>query len=45
MSIIAGSFEGIAEALRNRGFLFLVDVKWINQPRRVNGRWRCKVVA
>lgn len=43
MSIIAGSFKGITEALRNQGFLFLVDVKWIEQPRRVNGQWRCEV--
>jgi len=43
MSIIAGSFEGIAEALRNRGFLLMVNVKWIRQPTRTNGRWRCEV--
>ena len=45
MSIIAGSFEGIAEALRNRGFLLLVDVKWVKQPSRENGRWSCEVAA
>lgn len=44
MSIVAGSFEGIAEALRNRGFLLMVNVKWIRQPSRVNGRWRCEVM-
>lgn len=43
MTIIARSFEGIAEALRNQGFLFLVDVKWIEQPCKCAGRWTCKV--
>jgi len=43
MTIIAGSFEGIVEALRNRGFLLFVDVKWIQQPRTRAGRWTCKV--
>lgn len=43
MTIIAGSFDGITEALRNQGFLFLVDVKWIKQPLLVSGRWRCSV--
>jgi hypothetical protein len=44
MTIIAGSFEGIVEALRNRGFVFLVDVKWIDQPCKFAGRWTCKVM-
>ena len=43
MTIIARSFKGIAEALRNQGFLFLVDVKWIEQPCKCAGRWTCKV--
>ncbi|MCK9802126.1 hypothetical protein M1B34_31820 [Pseudomonas sp. MAFF 302030] len=43
MTIIAGSFKGIAEALRNQGFLFLVDVKWIEQPCKCAGRWTCRV--
>ena len=43
MTIIAGSFKGIAEALRNQGFLFLVDVKWIEQPCKCSGLWTCKV--
>ena len=43
MTIIAGSFKGIAEALRNQGFLFLVDVKWIEQPCKSAGRWTCRV--
>lgn len=43
MSIISGSFEGMTQALRMRGFLYLSDVNWIRQPRRVNGRWRCEV--
>ena len=37
MTIIAGSFKGIAEALRNQGFLFLVDIKWIEQPCKCAG--------
>ncbi|WP_248769103.1 hypothetical protein [Pseudomonas sp. MWU12-2345] len=44
MSIIAGSLEEIVQALQLQGFLFLVDVKWIRQPSRVNGRWRCEVM-
>lgn len=44
MTIIAGSFEGIVEALRNRGFLFLIDVKWIDQPCKCAGQWTCKVM-
>lgn len=43
MTIIAGSFEGIVEALRNRGFVFLAEVKWIDQPCKSEGRWTCKV--
>lgn len=45
MSIIAGSFEGITQALQLRGFLLVSDVQWIRQPRRVNGRWSCEVAA
>jgi len=44
MTIIAGSFEGIVEALRNRGFLFLAEVKWLKQPSKSAGRWICKVM-
>ncbi|SUD43766.1 Uncharacterised protein [Pseudomonas fluorescens] len=43
MNIEAGSFEEVVEALRNQGFLFLVDVKWIEQPCKCAGRWTCKV--
>ncbi len=43
MSIISGSFEGMTQALRMRGFLYLSDVNWIRQPRRVKCRWRCEV--
>lgn len=43
MTIVAGSFEGIVEALRNRGFLLVADVKWIDQPCKCAGRWICKV--
>ncbi|WP_443692043.1 hypothetical protein ACRZ5O_22705 [Pseudomonas protegens] len=43
MTITVGSFDEIAEALRNQGFLFLVDVNWIKQPARVRGMWRCCV--
>ena len=43
MTIIAGSFTGIVEALRNRGFLLLAEVKWIQQPVTRSGRWTCKV--
>lgn len=43
MTIIAVSFTGIVEALRNRGFLLLAEVKWIEQPCKCAGRWTCKV--
>ena len=43
MTIIAGSFTGIVEALRNLGFLLLAEVKWIEQPCKCAGRWTCKV--
>ncbi|MGX9761901.1 hypothetical protein [Pseudomonas shahriarae] len=43
MTIIAGSFTGIVEALRNRGFLLLAEVKWIEQPCKCAGRRTCKV--
>ena len=45
MSIVSGSLEGIVQALQLQGVLFLVDVKWIRQPTRVNGRWRCEVMS
>lgn len=45
MTIIAGSFTGIVEALRNRGFLLLAEVKWIEQPCKYAGRWTCKVMV
>ena len=44
MTIIAGSFTGIVEALRNRGFLLLAEVKWIEQPCKCAGRWTCRVM-
>lgn len=43
MNIEAGSFEEVVEALIRQGFLFLVDVKWIEQPCKCAGRWTCKV--
>ena len=45
MSIVSGSLEGIVQALPLQGFLFLVDGKWIRQPTRVNGCWRCEVMS
>jgi hypothetical protein len=45
MTIIAGTFNGIIQALQLRGFLYLVDVKWISQPSRVNGCWSCEVAG
>jgi hypothetical protein len=45
MTIIAGTFSGIIQTLRDQGFLYLADVKWISQPSRVNGRWSCEVVS
>lgn len=44
MTIIIGSFEGIVEALKSGSFLFLIDVKWIDQPCKCAGRWTCKVM-
>jgi hypothetical protein len=44
MTISVDSFEGIVEALLARGFLFLVDVKWIKQPCRCSGCWSCEVM-
>jgi len=43
--IIAKTAKELAKALQLQGFLFLVDVKWIRQPARVNGRWRCEVMS
>lgn len=43
MTITGGSFVELVEALRNRGFLFLADVKWLKQPNKCDGRWTCKV--
>lgn len=43
MTISVGSFEDIVKALRNRGFLLLVDVKWIQQPNKIAGQWTCEV--
>lgn len=44
MTITGSSFEEIVEALRNRGFLFLVDVKWVTQPCKCAGCWSCEVM-
>lgn len=43
MNIEAGSFEEVVEALIRQGFLFLAEVKWIEQPCKCAGRWTCKV--
>lgn len=43
MSIIASSFEGMTQALQLRGFLYMSQIQWIRQPRRIDGRWRCEV--
>ena len=43
MNIEAGSFEEVVEALINQGFLFLAEVKWIEQPCKCAGRWTCRV--
>ncbi|WP_159918433.1 hypothetical protein [Pseudomonas sp. Irchel 3A18] len=45
MNITASSFEGMTQALQQRGFLYISQIQWVRQPRRENGRWRCEVLA
>lgn len=45
MTIIAGSLQGIAQALTGHGYLLVTEVPFTRTPFKSGGRWVCEVRA
>lgn len=43
MTIIAGSLQGIAQALSEQGYLLIIEVPFTRAPFKSGGRWVCEV--
>lgn len=45
LTIISSQMTGVFKALSGAGLLDLAAVRWVRQPVKIDGMWRCIVIV